>query len=202
MINRITDRFPEHQIVESEAENLYIIDHKKDDGGKVEIHSEPQISNAVQLYNPNKTPIYFDGFPDNAFQISPGAHLKQCECIVFPQTCMDDDWILVIETKYSANIETAFDEEIDYPNGMIDQVANTVAYLRDQNIIPKDKMVNALVSFPNLIDDFSAFFFSGTPSVEDVLIEHKIKIRASNVATIRNRRNIYIGELRQFGTKA
>jgi len=198
MIDRLIENFPLHEIKSIDAENCYIIDHKQDDGGAVEIHDAQQVSNAVHLSNPFRTPIYFDGFPENAFQEAPGVHLSQCECIVFPQNCQQDDWILVIETKYSTNIENAFNEKNDYPHIMIGQVINTINHLREKGIIPQEKQVNAIVSFPNLIENFSAFFFTKTPTIEDILINHRIKIRATNEATIRNKRKIYIGEIRTF----
>jgi len=146
----------------------------------------------IYVENPNDVAIHFDGFLDNALEVSPGTCCRQCECIVFPQTCNEDDWILCIETKYVHNIENAFRESNDYPNSMIDQIIDTVNYFRGKNIIENNRRVTAIVSFPTLIEDFSASFFTGTPSIEDILINNNIRIRATNTAQIISPKRIRI----------
>nr|WP_315419412.1 hypothetical protein [uncultured Pedobacter sp.] len=199
MIDLFRANFPNHVFDEEDSEELFIVDLKP-----LRLGSEVVMSNVtpphahVYLYNPRRVPLYFDGFPDNSFQIAPGNHLKQCECVIFPQTCEQEDWVLFVETKYTENLETAFDEVIDYPNGMIIQIIATVKFLRDNGTISANKRVHALVSFPRLIEDFNAFFFSSTPSEIDILSEHNIVIRASNKATIRSNRKIHLGVIKQF----
>lgn len=193
MITRLKNSFPNHNIVSESSKELFVVDYKSINKGPVVILNIKPLEPHVFLNNGNSIPVFFDGFPDNAFIISPGNHCKQCECLIFPQSCNLTDWILVIETKYTHNIEIAFKQNTDYPNCMIDQIISTVSFLRNQGVILKDKTVNAIVSFPTLIDDFSAFFFTRTIlSIEDILITHKIKIRATNSAIIKNDRKIQI----------
>jgi hypothetical protein len=192
MITRLKARFPTHNIVSENSPKLYLVDHKHINGGPVTIANIDPALPHVFIANENEIPIYFDGFPENAFVVTPGIHLNQCECIMFPQSCGIDDWILAVETKYVSNMENAFRASNDYPKSMINQVVSTVNHLRDIGVILKDKTVNAIVSFPTLIEDFGAFFFSGTPSIEDIFFEHRIKIRASSFAIIKNNRKIRI----------
>ncbi|WP_276090448.1 hypothetical protein [Pedobacter sp. JY14-1] len=200
MIDLFRANFPDHTFHEENSEELFIVDLKPLRlGAEVVMLNTRPIHAHVHLFNPRQVPLFFDGFPDNSFQIAPGNHLKQCECVIFPQTCEQEDWVLFIETKYTENIETAFDEVIDYPNGMINQIVTTVNFLRDNGIIPTNKRVHALVSFPRLIEDFNAFFFTSTPSEIDILTDYNIIIRASNKATIRSNRRIHLSVIKHFG---
>jgi len=178
--------------VSENSKYLYVVDYKSINGGSVAISNIHPDVDHVYIDNGNEVPVYFDGFPDNAFMITPGNHCKQCECIIFPQSCDPTDWILAIEMKYAYSIEIAFRENIDYPNCMIDQIISTVNYLRENGVIEKGRRVSAIVSFPRLIEDFSASFFSGTRSMEDIIVNDNIRIRATNRARIRSSRNINI----------
>lgn len=192
MITRLRENFPAHHIVEEDAEQLYVVDFKQINNGGVELlNADPGVGH-VYLDNERRVPIFFDGFPENAFVITPGLHHTQCECVIFPQACGPDDWIPVIETKYVYDIENAFRKTNDYPNCMIDQIIGAVSYLREKGIIEPHRRVNAIVSFPTLIEDFSASFFAGRHSIEDILIDQKIKIRPTNKAIIKSEQRIKI----------
>lgn len=200
MIQQFSANFPQHTFEQVDSEELFIVDLKPIRLGKdvVILNAAPSYAH-IYISNPRNVPLYFDGFPDNAFQIAPGSYSKQCECVLFPQTCEEEDWLLFAETKYAENLEKAFDEVADYPNGMIAQIIDTVNFLRGNGTLPADKRVHALVSFPRLIEDFDAFFFTSTPSVIDILSHHNVIIRASNKATIRSNRKIHLGVIRTFG---
>ncbi len=131
-----------------------------------------------------KVEVYFDGFKDNSLKISKGKYSSQCECVIFPTSDKTTDWVLFVETKYANNRANAFREEYDYPNGMVRQIIATVKYFRDKEIIPEDKKVSAIVSFPNLIEEFNSTIFTGNLSIEDILTDHKIIIRGTNSAKI------------------
>jgi len=199
MIDQLRASFPQHVFHLEDSEELFIVDLKPLRlGADVVMYNAHPGHAHVYLFNPRRVPLFFDGFPDNAFETSPGDHCKQCECIVFPQICEPEDWVLFVETKYTENMESAFNEVVNYPNGMIDQIIATVRFLRDKGVLPVDKRVHALVSFPRLIQSFDAFFFTSTPSVMEILTEHNVIIRASNKATIRSNRNIKLGVIKQL----
>ena len=124
------------------------------------------------------------GFLNNALVLEVGRYCRQCECVLFPQTNNSNDWILFVETKYVDNITNAFRTSREYPWNMIEQIILTVGFFRDKGIIDLNKRVNAIVSFPPLIEDFSASFFTGQISIEDILHQYKILIRATNSAEI------------------
>jgi hypothetical protein len=192
MLEKINELLPTHNLVSEDSLELFVIDYTHINGGNVEILNLRPNVDYVFIENTNRVPIYFDGFDHNALEISPGSYSKQCECLIFPQENLETNWILAIETKYVNNLANAFRENNDYPNCMITQIIDTVSYFRDKGIIGPNRRVNAIVSFPTLIEDFSATFFTGEMSIEDILIEHKIKIRATNTAQIISPKRINI----------
>ena len=100
--------------------------------------------------------------------------------------------MLFIETKYAENLEKAQKKEADYPNKMVIQIKDTVRYFRNNGIISNDKVVYAIISFPNLVEEFGSWVFpiikeDGTEeSILDILLNDKIIIRATNNAQIIN----------------
>lgn len=75
---------------------------------------------------------------------------------------------------------------------MVGQIKETVKYFRNKDIIPPDKIVYAIISFPNLVEEFSSWVFpiirqDGTEeSILDILQNDRIIIRATNNAQIIN----------------
>ncbi|MFC0779462.1 hypothetical protein [Flavobacterium sp. HJSW_4] len=193
MRDNIEEILPEHNLQLTNSPNIYIVDYKNINGEGIVMHETKPDPKYVLLENLTPIGIYFDGFEDNALPLEePGVCNSQCECVLFPEECNQNDWILFIEMKYANDREAAFRENRDYPNCMINQILETVKYFRDKKIIPEEKRVNAIVSFPNLIEEFSSTFFTGRMSMDDILYDHKILIRATNSGTIKSPKRIYI----------
>ena len=175
---------------------FYIKDMKAIDGGIAQIDCHSTDIAAVELCNPSSVTVDFYAFPDNALVINPGKYESQCECVLFPEGSDQEEWVLFIETKYADNLENAQRKESGYPIKMVNQIKKTVAYFRQKNIIAQEKKVHAIVSFPTLYEGFDAWTFpikyddGTTESVEDILHDYNIHIRATNYATIKNRKRI------------
>ena len=184
MINRLKASFPKYPLATTSSSDFYIVDFKKINGGGVMLFNTKPEHPGVYISNPPLVSVVFLGFSDNAFVPIIGQSAKHCECVLFPEVCNHNDWILFIETKYVDNIENAFRENRGYPGIMIDQIIQTVNVFRNQGIIEQDRRVWAIVSFPKLVEDFAAFFFTGKISIEDMLLNHKIVIKATNSATV------------------
>jgi hypothetical protein len=196
MKSQIEAVLPTHTLCISNSTKLYIVDYKNLNLREVTLLEEEPIEiKYVLLENKQPISVYFDGFVDNALPISTGNYSKQCECVLFPASCGEDDWILFIETKYSTNLENAFRKENDYPNCMINQIIETVKYFRAKGIIAENRRVNAIVSFPNLIDEFNATFFTGELSVEQILLDYKILIRATNSGIIKSEKRLTLNSI-------
>jgi len=198
MKQRLKVALPNHTLSVHASKQLYITDYKdlRDKFGRsdVVISSEKiEGIKSVSISNENEVEICFDGFPENALPLGiPGEQNKQCECVLFPNSCEGDYWILFVETKYANDVVQAFKEKNDYPHSMVTQVIETVKYFREKDIISNNKRVNAIVSFPNLIEEFNSTLFKGNLSILDILFEHKIKIRGTNSARVKSTKTIKI----------
>ena len=191
MRTKIESILPHHTLKTSNSNNIYIIDFKHINGGDVQLlEIEPEEIKYVHLENIQPISVIFDGFKDNALPLDIGLFNKQCECIIFPESCEDKDWILFIETKYVNSLENAFRENNDYPNCMVTQIIETVKYFREKEIIQNNRRVNAIVSFPPLIEEFNSTFFTGIQTVDEILSKYNILIRATNSAIIKSEKRI------------
>lgn len=145
----------------------------------------------MHIQNNNNIEIYFDGFKKNCLPLTHSTYSKQCECVLFPINCNQEEWVLFIETKYAKNLTAASKPQADYPYCMVRQIKATVTYFREKGIIANNKIVHAIISFPNLINNFDSWVFpikhdGLEESVLDILRHDKIIIRATNNARIIN----------------
>lgn len=200
MKNRLLAQLPDHSAFTHTIDepHLYIVDWKDYKNGKVEISGieKPDIK-AVHLINENRIEIFFDGFPENALPITKKVRSKQCECVIFPNNSNQEEWVLFIETKYAQSLSIAQNNRINYPYQMVQQIKATVAYFRMKRIIATDKIVHAIISFPNLIDNFNSWTFpiiheGQEETVLDILQNDKIIIRATNKAIIQDEKIIIL----------
>lgn len=202
--SKIAAILPEHELVEVKCSDIFIVDYKKLNRGKVAVFcQEPKDIKCVYMHNPNKIPVVFDGFKESALPIFIGNHRSnsvQCECVLFPASCKIDDWVLFIETKYTNDIKSAFKKGNNYPYGMINQILDTVKYFRDHDILEHTKLVNAIVSFPKLVEDFNSTFFTGGDSAHDILNKHKVLIWPTNSVRIKSQKKLELIQ-EQFYTK-
>ena len=174
--------------------NLYITDWKDFNNGDIDISGGcRECVKSVHLINKKNIKVYFDGFKENALPKRKGLYNKQCECAVFPINSDTKEWVLFVETKYANNLRAALNPAYDYPRCMVKQIKETVAYFREYEIISSSKVVNAIVSFPNLIEDFNSWIFQNSDETElDILLNYKIIIRGTNTAEIVDDINIYL----------
>ena len=137
MIQKINEIILEQNNGLINTENIFIIDYKNINGGDVEVLENKPEHNCVHLTNENKVSVYYVTFKENALKVdTPEGQVKQCECVLFPSSLNIEDWVLFIETKYTASLKSALDAKIDYPNTMISQIISTVKYFRDNGILP------------------------------------------------------------------
>lgn len=192
MRTKLSRLLPEHDLVSIACQNIFIVDYKDFDLGGVQYFCDrPETIKSIHLENIQQIEICFDGFKENALPLPElGKQSRQCECVLFPETCDDEDWILFIEAKYANDRAGAFNIERDYPNCMVNQIIETVKYFRERGIISQEKRVHAIVSFPNLIEEFNSTMFNGSLSVLDIVTQYKIIIRATNSAQIKSKKRI------------
>ena len=194
MIQKINTAIKDQRNGSLNSGNIYIIDYKKINGGKVEVLDTLPQHDCVHLTNERNVEIHYVAFEENALKVpTPQGQVKQCECILFPTTLQESDWILCVETKYTASLKIALDKTVDYPNTMINQIISTVTYFRNNNLIPENKRVHAIVSFPTLLENFGeAFFTRSEMTTEEILLKHKILLRATNEGVIKSEKTLKI----------
>lgn len=186
MIDNIRAEIPRHELSISEASPMYVVDYKNLNGGGVKLlESRPNDIRFILLNNLLPIRVNFIAFNESAL-----LNTQQCEGVMFPSSSNENDWILFIECKYAYSLAQATNKAHGYPKKMISQIISTVGYFRDKSLIAKDKRVTAIVAFPNLMEEFNSWFFTDEETVEDILINHKILIRATNSATIKSSKRI------------
>ena len=144
----------------------------------------PKGMRAVCVGNEKRVEVFFAGFGKNALKLTNSVYSKQCECVLFPTLCDPEKWVLFVETKYARDLQAAQKE--------------TVRYFRNKGIIDSDKIVQAVMSFPNLVGNFEQWVFpirqeDGTmKTAMDILLQDKILVRATNKVTILGEKVIWL----------
>lgn len=180
--------------------NIYIADWSNSTGKVrgVEITADKPEIGGVKIDNNNIITTAFISFGDNTLVINTGEYSKQCECILFPDECKELHWVLCVETKYAESINAfkIFRNDETYPFTMVHQIIETVKFFRNNGVIPPDVRVQAILSFPKLINDFSSTFFEfleakdSNLSITNIMINHKIQMKATNRAEIVSNKRI------------
>lgn len=174
---------PHHKdyLLTLQGETLYIVDWKDENNGGISFADYDMGRNAVVLSNPQNLVICCDKFPENALPIKKGNFSKQCECAVFPEYEENDNWVLFVEMKYAKDIFKARDPRNNYPEKMVLQIEKTVEYFRIKGILPDEKVVYAIASFP-FLESFNAWFDQNL--LLDAFVNHHIILRATNSAKV------------------
>ena len=100
------------------SENIFIIDYKNINGGDVQVLDAIPNHNCVHLTNENCIEIFYVAFKENALKVKKAqGQVKQCECVLFPTSLNDSDWMLFVETKYASNLKNALNEKANTMRG-------------------------------------------------------------------------------------
>ena len=192
MKTRINDSIQQHQVYPCSYTSIHIVDWKKFTSENLKVHDRVPVNpntgkliHSVCLRNDSAMSILVDAFGENALQYSKKKKARQCECVNYKDT----DWVLFVEMKYAENEIAAFRKENDYPNNMIEQIKQTVQFFKDKCILPQEKEVYAIVSFPNLLSAFNSTIFS-IDAINDFYLDYGIIIRGTNNAEIISSDNI------------
>lgn len=190
MRTRINDNIKEHQAYPCSYTEIHIVDWKKFTNENLKVHDcipvDPrtgQLIRSVRLMNTTAVPVIVDAFGENALVYTKKRKARQCECVIYPDDFKETDWVLFVEMKYAENEIAAFRKENDYPNNMIEQIKQTVQFFKDKKILPPEKVVYAIVSFPNLLATFNSTLFSFN-AINDIYLDYGIIIRGTNNAEI------------------
>ncbi|NDW11074.1 hypothetical protein [Dysgonomonas sp. 520] len=207
------------------SSEIFIIDRKEDKGGDIVVLPIADFDvESVKLQNTGKVKVFYYIFQDFSFKkerlfngnmlgfeplVSKDSY-HHCECILFPNDLLGNEkWILLVETKYAHDYRAASEKKNDYPHCMVRQIVSTAEYLRRHNIIPPNKMVDAIVSFPKVVINYQSTLFQGDVyrenereldkskpvtdnhmSITQIAKKYKIRIKAQNNAIINSETKI------------
>lgn len=236
MQNKIKEFFKGKEIEDSISGSIstpmiYILDKKEEENGDISIQGIKDFNvNAVTLHNGNRVKVIYYVFQEYSFKkekldnskniigfetlVSKDSY-RHCECVLFPSEAdIEGCWILLVETKYAKDCHAASKDKSDYPHSMIEQIISTSEYLRRHGIIPPNKMINALVAFPNLIINFKSTLFKGTVyrenekkidirkaetsqnmSLTQIVMKYKVRIQAQNNAKVESQSKIVFDKI-------
>jgi hypothetical protein len=188
MITKIVENISKSNHGTIDSADIFIADLKSINGGDISVHSaiDNTINCFLHIENSDRVNVDYVTFHENALKDnSPSGQVKQCECVLFPNSQNPEDWVLFVEIKNSSTIESAFNKGYNYPNNSIEQIISTVSFFRDKNILPKDKLVHAIVAFPLLLQSFSeAFMALSNYTYTDLHLNYKIRLSPTNTAKI------------------
>lgn len=188
------DRGPytQHSVNEISEKYIYIADYACHEDGVVVISGAEQEIESVKLDNSvSGLNIYYDAFGKNAFRKVCGNSEQQCECVLFPDSMLPEDWILFIETKYTLNDVEALDETkakgLGYPCKAVNQIKQTTICFRNHGVITDDKLVTGIISFPKLPGPFNDSYWAVGDALRlktECAMRHSIDITICNSVTI------------------
>lgn len=209
---------------------IHIIDKKEEGGGDIVVQRITDYHiKGITLSNKPLLEIFYYIFAEFSFKkeilnaankitgfqpVESKECYRHCECILFPSQEEDENWILLVETKYAKDLRAASKSKNNYPHNMIEQIISTSEYLRRHGVIPPDKKIDALVSFPNLIiNNYQSTLFKGniyrenenkidirktssnnSMSITQIVKKYKIRIKAQNQVAIKDCRKLVFNE--------
>lgn len=182
-----------HHFEETNQDCLYIIDWTNINGGEVKLYDKPQadsLGNVVSgacIENPNRISLVLDLFGNNALPIKKGTQSQQCECIIFPSTGTDNDWLLLVELKYVAPTSTTFPL---YVEKVKSQISDTASYLCKKGVIKPVKPKYGIFTLPTLMAEAYSAFITSIINTAEYFEQFGIMLVATDKVFIVDRFNI------------
>lgn len=191
MKEKIDAIITKHHAYHCSYPEIHVVDWKNFTNENLKVHDSIPINPktgqpiySVCLGNRSMLPVLVDAFGENALTYNQKKNRsKQCECVIYPDNYKETDWVLFIEMKYVKDETVAFSTENEYPNNTIEQIKQTVRFFKKNGILPADKEVYAIVSFPNLLLPFNSTIF-GIDVITNLRLDENIIIRGTNRAEI------------------
>ncbi|NDV46880.1 hypothetical protein D0T49_07445 [Paludibacter sp. 221] len=178
----------EHQGIYSDE--IHIVDYTERTKSKraVVAHCvKPVDIDSLKILNPTKIHLTTSIFKPQCFIDADGKELKQCECVIYPTSYVNNYWILFVEIKdcKPKNL-SRFSQDVK------DKFIANVTIFRDKGIISKNKIVYAIASFPRRNKtDFHSHFIK-ISEVKKFLDSHNIIIKGTNKITIQDKQIILL----------
>ncbi|MBN2602911.1 MAG: hypothetical protein JXA91_02115 [Candidatus Thermoplasmatota archaeon] len=185
MRNRIVNEFGEDKLehVITDKPFFYVVDYteRTDSERAVEvldtfpIDIDPLVVNNPTILDTTTTIFKPQCFMDG------GVELKQCEGVMYLTSNTPESWVVFIEIKDCKPKNAS-----DYHQDIKEKFIVNVNLFRDKGIIPQDKVVYAIASFPRKgKTNFHNHFIKAT-EWKKFRDNHKIMIKGTNKITLKN----------------
>lgn len=189
MINKINELTNgKVDTVYSEQNSIHIADYteKTQSARNIELHpAKPADIDTLEIKNDNKLQIAACIFGKQSLTDENDKEIKHCECVLFPTFPTINHWILFVEIKdcKPGNISQYF-------NHAKEQIIETVSFFRKKNIIPENKKVHAVISFPrrNKMSFYNQLIQTGER--KHFFDAYKIMIKGTNTLEARSHTQI------------
>ncbi len=185
MKNRMVNEFGGDKLehVTTEKEVFYVVDYteRTNSARSVEvIETRPTDIDPLIVRNPVPLSITMTIFKPQCF-MDGKKELKQCEGVMYLTTNTSESWIVFIEIKDCKQKNTS-----EYHKEIKDKFIVNIDLFRDKGIIPQDKVVYAIASFPRKEKtNFHTHLIKAT-EWKKFREEHKIMIKGTNEITLKN----------------
>lgn len=169
-------------------EELHIVDYteRTNSARSVEVHNvKPLDIDSLIIHNSTKIDISTSIFKPQCFIGADGEELKQCECVMCPTNLTKDTWVLFVEIKdcKAKNVS-------NYHKEVKEKIIVNVQLFRDKNILEKNKIVYAVVSFPRKGKTNFHNNLIKSPEQKQFRDDYKIMIKGTNEIRVKNEKSI------------
>jgi hypothetical protein len=189
MKNRMVNEFGEDKLlhVTTRKAVFYVVDYteKTHSTRSVEVlETYPTDIDPLTVHNPNPLDITTTIFKPQCF-MDGEKELKQCECVMYLTANTPTSWVVFIEIKdCKPRNASAYHKEIK------EKFIVNIDLFRNKEIIPQDKVVYAIASFPRKEKtNFHNHFIKAT-EWKQFREKHKIMIKGTNEITLKNNERI------------
>lgn len=189
MKNRMIEEFGEDKLehVATQQAEFYVVDYteRTNSAKSVEVlETRPTDIDPFIVYNPETLDITTTIFKPQCF-MDGKRELKQCEGVMYLSAHTPKSWIVFIEIKDCKPKNVP-----NYYNEVKEKFIVNINLFREKKIIPNDKIVYAIVSFPRKAKtNFHNHFIKAT-EWKQFREKHKIMIKGTNKITIKNEETI------------
>lgn len=185
MKNRMVSEFGEDKLghVTTQKTKFYIVDYteKTNSVRAVEVlETLPTDIDPLTVLNPTSLDITTTIFKPQCF-MDGKEELKQCEGVMYLTSNTSESWVVFVEIKDCKPKDVS-----DYHNEIKEKFIVNIALFRDKEIIPQNKVVYAIASFPRKEKtNFHNHFIKAT-EWKQFRQKHKVMIKGTNVITVKN----------------
>ncbi|GAG91688.1 unnamed protein product, partial [marine sediment metagenome] len=171
----------------TDKKEFYVVDYteKTNSARSVEVlDTIPTDIDPLLVRNPLPLNITTTIFKPQCF-MEGGIELKQCEGVMYLTTNTPESWVIFIEIKDCKPSNAS-----KYHKEIKEKIITNVELFRTKGIIPKNKVVYAIASFPR--KDKTNFHnqLIKAPEKKQIRDKYKVMIKGANEITIKNKNSI------------